>query len=234
MKPLFFSAIALSCLGLFVSSSNAAPPKTKRKPDPRKAQIEDVAGLPRVLIVGDSISLGYTLLVREAFDGKANVHRPPTNCGPSLMGAMAIDKWLGKKKWDVIHFNFGIHDLRNNATLGKARTGPDGTRWVKADEYEKNLRNIVARLKKTRAKLIWCSTTPIPKGIEHRVVADSAEYNAIAAKIMKENGIAINDLYGFVKPQMKDLMKPEDVHFKPEGSQALSKQVISAIQKQLK
>src|SRR5262245_41201760 len=89
-----------------------AQAKPKPAPNPAYAQIEDVAGLPRVLLIGDSISIGYTLDVREELKGKANVHRPATNCGPTTSGVRGIDQWLkvgaGSGKWDVIHFNFGL------------------------------------------------------------------------------------------------------------------------------
>lgn len=45
--------------------------------------VKDVPGLPRVLLIGDSVSRGYTLAARKALAGKANVHRAPENCGPS-------------------------------------------------------------------------------------------------------------------------------------------------------
>jgi hypothetical protein len=68
------------------------------------------ATLPRVLLIGDSVSRGYTQAVRTALAGKANVHRAPANCGPTASGIKNIEVWLGDGKWDVIHFNFGIHD----------------------------------------------------------------------------------------------------------------------------
>ena len=76
--------------------------------------VKDDPALPRVLLIGDSVSRGYTAAVRKALAGKANVHRAPANCGPTASGIKHIDAWLtdhpGGEKWDVIHFNFGIHD----------------------------------------------------------------------------------------------------------------------------
>ena len=67
--------------------------------------VKDDPALPRVLLIGDSISIGYTVPVRAALAGKANVHRPRTNCGPTSRGVENIDAWLGDEQWDVIHFN---------------------------------------------------------------------------------------------------------------------------------
>ena len=76
------------------------------------APIKDDPKLPRVLLVGDSISIGYTLPTRDFLKGKANLHRIPTNGGPTTRGLANIDAWLGKSKWDIIHFNWGLHDLK--------------------------------------------------------------------------------------------------------------------------
>src|SRR3954467_10868139 len=93
--------------------------QTKPAANPAFAKVQDDPNLPRVLLIGDSISMGYTLPVREMLKGKANVHRPPANCGPTERGLDQLDKWLGDGKWDVIHFNFGLHDLKYLDANGK-------------------------------------------------------------------------------------------------------------------
>ena len=125
--------------------------------------------------------MGYTLQVRELLKGKANVHRPPTKCGPTIKGLAALDDWLkvgGQgKKWDVIHFNWGLHDLKYMGPNGKNLADPKAKtsrKQVPPVEYEKNLRELVKRLKKTGARLIWRNTTPVPEGARGRVPGDSA------------------------------------------------------------
>ena len=191
--------------------------------DPSLAPVEDVAGLPRVLLLGDSISMGYTLPTRELLAGKANVHRAPENCGPTSVGIQRIDAWLGDEPWEVIHFNFGLHDLKREA---------GGQQQVPLDQYEANLKAIVEKLKATGAKLIWASTTPVPEGpvSPPRVPADVVAYNEVAARIMAENEIAVNDLYSVALPRLADLQTPVNVHFTPTGSRALAEQVAKAIQ----
>src|SRR5438270_839998 len=82
------------------------------KSNPVFAPVQDDPKLPRVLLIGDSISIGYTLPTRTLFAGKANVHRIPENGGSTARGIEKIDAWLGTGKWDVIHFNWGLHDIR--------------------------------------------------------------------------------------------------------------------------
>ena len=186
--------------------------------------VEDDPTLPRVLLIGDSISIGYTAATREALTGKANVHRAPTNCGPTIKGLEELDQWLGEGKWDVIHFNWGLHDLKYI----------EDKQQVPLGEYEKNLTELVRRLKKTKAKLIWCATTPVPEGCSPpRKDEDVLAYNAVAKKIMDANGIAIDDLYAFALPRLKEIQRPANVHFSPEGSAVLAKQVAASILKAL-
>lgn len=235
ISRLVLPLVLLSLVPGFVQAQKKAETKkkaAKRAPNPVYARIKDNPALPRVLLIGDSISIGYTLPVRELLKGQANVHRPPTNCGPTTRGLGQIDAWIGKSKWDVIHFNWGLHDLKYLGPSGQnlAKPGAPGShQQVPPAEYEKNLRKLVARLKETGATLIWCSTTPVPEGAAGRVVGDSVKYNAIAAKVMKDNDVAIDDLYAFSLPKLKEIMRPANVHFTPDGSKQLARQVVTTI-----
>jgi lysophospholipase L1-like esterase len=193
-----------------------------KKPDPSLHKVDDIAGLPRVLLIGDSISMGYTVPVQKLLEGKANVHRIPTNGGPTTNGTAHIKQWLGDSKWDVIHFNWGLHDIK---------IMPDGTRQVSPEDYEKNLRSLVATLKSTGAKLIWCSTTPVSEGTTGPVRTNDnvLAYNAIAKKIMDENGIQTDDLYAFALPQLSTIQLPKNVHYNAAGYSTLAEQVVKAI-----
>ena len=232
----FFLPLALaSCLAL--TPLAAQKPKPAAKPAGPLAPVEDQEGLPRVLLIGDSISIGYTVPVRELLKGKANVHRPSTNCGPTSRGVSGMDQWLGKRKWDVIHFNWGLHDLKYLGPNGENLADPKATdshQQIPPAEYEKNLQLLVKRMKKTGARLIWCSTTPVPSGAKGRVVGDSVKYNQIALRVMKEHGIAIDDLYGFSIGKLEKIQRPANVHFTPEGSRMLAEQVVKSISRQLK
>lgn len=200
--------------------------------------------LPNVLILGDSISIGYTLPVRKFLAGKANVFRPmrkdgkgPDNCGDTTIGMANIDKWLGETKWDVIHFNWGLWDLcyrhPDSKSQGK-RDKINGTLSTTPENYEKNLETLVARLKQTGAKLIWASTSVVPEGEVGRHVGDDAKYNAIARRVMERNKIPINDLHATTKAFSADhFVGPGDVHFTSVASAKLAEQVAAEIIKQL-
>jgi len=180
--------------------------------------VKDDPSLPSVLLIGDSISRGYTIATRNALAGKANVHRAPANCGPTATALKHLDVWLGKRDWDVIHFNFGIHD----------RKTPLG-------DYESRLRTIVKRLQARTEVLIWASTTPIPD--DWQAFPDGSksivDRNAVAASIMKEQGIVTDDLYAVISPRLAEVQIAKDVHFKEAGCQILGAQVAKSVLGQL-
>ena len=183
---------------------------------------QDQPKLPRVLLIGDSISIGYTPHTTKLLESKAKVTHHAGNAENTRNGLKLLPTWLKEGPFDVIHFNWGLWDL------------VDGGKAVPIDEYEQNLRELVKQLKETKAKLIWASTTPVPEvnGRKRRDV-DVVAYNAVAKKIMEENKVPIDDLYEFVKPQLAKLQLANDVHFSKEGSLELAKQVAQSIQKVL-
>jgi len=180
--------------------------------------VQDVAGLPKVLLIGDSVSRGYTQAVRKALAGKANVHRAPENCGPTANGLKKIDIWLGEEKWDAIHFNFGIHDRNTPLT-----------------DYGARLETLVQRMAKTGAKLVWASTTPIPDDASKQQTAASViERNQLAATIMEKYGVKTDDLFEAITPQLATLQNPNDVHFNAAGYDFLGQTVATAVEAALK
>ena len=73
--------------------------------------------LPNVLIVGNSISIGYTPYVRENLKGIANLYRIPENGGETRKGVGKMKFWLSETEWDIIHFNFGFRSSRNKRSF---------------------------------------------------------------------------------------------------------------------
>ena len=231
MKKIIF--LSLPLLITYITFTSAQSKKAKRVSP--MAPIEEVKGLPNVLIIGDSISIGYTLPTRALLKEKVNLHRIPTNGGPTIKGVSEIEKWLGTKKWDLIHFNWGLHDLKY--------MGKDGTNLVPKEkggivqvplaDYEKNLEKLVIRMKNSTTKLVWRNTTPIPPGSKARYVGDSVKYNQAADRVMKKHGVPTLDLYTPSKKNMKDWMKKANVHYHAHGSQALAELVAKDITNRL-
>lgn len=227
---------SLLCMLAFVGGSQGAEtpatPAATKPPaviDPALVPVEDVAGLPRVLLIGDSIAMGYTLPVRASLRGRANVHRPLENCGDTARGLLRLEAWLGAGRWDVIHFNFGLHDLKYLDAQGKYVAPAQGKVVSTLPQYEANLRELVARLQRTGATLIYATTTPVPGGTLARIEHDEIAYNAVARRVMKEAGVAIDDLHALAIARQSELQRPKDVHFTEAGYRRLGEAVTASV-----
>ena len=247
MKPTSTLLLALLlCGSAFVRAADPAAyqPEAGSKTETNKKPVWAFTpnpSLPNVLILGDSISIGYTLQVRELLKGKANVFRPVSangasavNCQGTTIGAEQIDQWLAGPKWSVIHFNWGLHDLKHVTKAGTSQNSNSAADPVQAtiEEYSQNLEGIIGKLRTTGAQLIFATTTPVAPGTTSplREVDAPARYNAAALKVMKAHGITVNDLFAVCEPRLEELQLPRNVHFKPEGSTALARQVATTIE----
>jgi lysophospholipase L1-like esterase len=189
------------------------------------ALAQDPGGkLPRVLIIGDSISMGYTEPLKKLLAGIANVQRIGENGGPTTNGVAHLDQ-LPPGPWQVVTFNFGLHDLKLDT----------GSHQVDLPQYEANLKTIADALRKTGAKLIWVTTTPVPRGNLNpkRERADVPLYNEAAARVLKGKVDAVCDLYSAVLSREPDLQLKENVHFTVAGYDFLAEQVAAAVRTQL-
>lgn len=176
--------------------------------------------MPRVLIIGDSISRSYTAAVRNALKGKANVHRAPANCGRTEYFFKNGEVWLNQNnsdKWDVIVFNFGIHD--NGKT---------------PDQYRANLEKILTRLQATGATIIWARTTPWGQIREKGEAGDkSVPLNRTSDIFARDHGLTVVDLHAVVHPELDRLQGKDGTHFTDEGARKLGDAVARAISERL-
>jgi lysophospholipase L1-like esterase len=179
--------------------------------------------LPRILIIGDSISIGYTPPVQKLLAGQATVERIPGNAAHTRNGVEKIASWLGNAKWDLVHVNFGLHDLRRM---------DDGQYQIAPAEYEANLHKIFDALAKTGARLTFATTTPVPhaKVSPPRADIDVELYNNIARRVLAPRNVTIIDLYAAALPRLAEIQQRSNVHFHPDGSDFLATQVVKAWQ----
>jgi alpha-galactosidase len=219
-------ALLVACASQTTISTDY-PPYQETPTNPAMQPVADDPRLPRVLLIGDSISIGYTVPVRGLLKGIANVHRIPENGGPTTRGLAKLDEWLGTNEWGVIHFNWGLHDLKLEAP---------GQHQVELEEYELNLARLLDRLQRTGAALIWATTTPVPKGVKgpERDPADVPRYNEAARRVMEAAGVRINDLYAFTQPRLEGVQIPQNVHFTAAGSGEIARPVARQIREALK
>jgi lysophospholipase L1-like esterase/dienelactone hydrolase len=213
----------------------AAAPAQPPKVDPAPAR-------PRVLLMGDSIRLGYAPLVAKKLDGTADVFGFPENGGDTAATLKQLDAWVKDKKppFDkpgpplVVHFNCGLHDLKFGKKAGKHQ--------VPVEEYAANLKAIVAKLKAVTPHVVFASTTPIlddrhagRKADFDRFDKDVQAYNAAAAKVMADLGVPVDDLNRIVRDGgAGELLGKDGTHYTPAGNERLADAVADVVRRQLK
>jgi acyl-CoA thioesterase-1 len=200
---------------------------------------------PNVLIYGDSISIGYSSTVRKNLEAKATVIRLFKNGGSShnfILNMNEMKETMFQPhlehgwgfKWDVIHFNVGLHDLKY---LKGKNLNKKGEQVSSISEYKTNLDKICKYLKAEfpQAKLIFATTTPVPENAKGRFVGDSVKFNQAALVVLENHpDIVINDLYAFTNPNLKAwAIEPGNVHYSALGSEKQGEEVSGIIAKYL-
>jgi dienelactone hydrolase/lysophospholipase L1-like esterase len=217
-------AVIVLCAALCGLHSAAGQPKP---PDSKPA-------LPKVVLVGDSIRMGYAPLVAKRLEGQALVISATANGGDSANVLKNLGEWVVREKPDVVHFNCGLHDLK----LSKK----DKQHQVGLEAYQANLKQIVARLQKeTTAAVVFASTTPIlderhaqRKADFDRLETDVQHYNDAAATVLKGAGVVVHDLHAVVEQGGAGrLLGSDGTHYTAEGYERLADAVTACVLRQL-
>lgn len=224
-KPVLFLAILFSATFVGCAAEPAVPPV--------RESIEwcdiwishaNKTNLPRVLLIGDSITRDYYPEVEKRLAGKAYVGRLSSAAfvaDPALR--QQIQMVLSQYRFDVIHFNNGMH----------------GWHCSEAD-YGRALPSLIATLRSNapQARLIWANTTPLRDG-KGANGDPSAEYsderiaarNQIAGEIMAVQKIPVNDLFTPMLGHPE--YHSDNVHFNGQGVQVQAAKVAEAVEKEL-
>ena len=192
-----------------------------------------MSNLPVVILIGDSIRMGYQAVVAREMEGVAEIWGPEQNGGNSANVLGHLDEWILAREAAVVHVNCGLHDLRKEFDTGEPA--------LDLRAYETNVREILGRLKREFAgKVVWVTTTPVNEEWHHankgfdRFAADVDAYNKIASGIAGELGIQIDDLFAVIIEGGRDqLLRDDGVHFTEEGSELLGKAVADCIKAML-
>ena len=184
--------------------------------------------LPLIVLIGDSIRMGYQDHVVSELEGRAEVWVPKENGGDSRNVLAHLDQWVFTRQPDLVHVNCGLHDLKRAFGAESA---------VPLVEYEGNVRHILQRLQRElNGAVVWATTTPVDENLHHqnkgfdRLEADVETYNAAASAVAVDLGVPIDDLFAVVEGEGKaQLLTQDGVHFTEEGSQLLGRVVAECI-----
>jgi len=188
--------------------------------------------MPDVVLIGDSIRMGYEATVRAQLPN-LNIYSPEKNGGDSNNVRNNLEEWAINQNARIIHINCGLHDLKKDFETA--------TPQVALETYQDNVKHILTRLQnETDATLIWALTTPVNEKWHHerkgfdRFESDVVSYNNAVQEICEDLKIHVNDLYSVVQNAGRDsILKPDGVHFEEKGCDLLGKAVAEFIQSKL-
>jgi len=200
---------------------------------PRLTRAMEGAVLPKVVLLGDSIRMGYRDFAERELKGRATIWAPEENCRTSDYIIYHLHAWIRQQQPDLVHMNAGLHDIRTLSYHAKA-----GETIVKPGHYRDNLETIFKWVREeVGCKIIWATTTPVidekvkaRKGSFTRYDADVRHINRIALQAARKYHVPINDLYTFAREEIGEAgMKKDGVHFREEASEMLGIKVAERI-----
>lgn len=185
--------------------------------------------LPLVMLLGDSIRIGYQAVVQRELTGRAEIWWPDENGAHTAHTLARLDTWLDGRQPAVIHLNCGLHDLWRE---------PDDQLRHSEAVYATNLAAVLDRLRQTAAVVVFALTTPVDQtrqvtsnyGRIVRYDADVPRYNDLARRLCEARGVVVNDLYGVVEQAGRDgLIGADGVHYSPAGCEVLGRAVAACV-----
>lgn len=181
-----------------------------------------------IILIGDSIRIGYAPFVKRELQDVAQIWEPEKNGFTSRNVLLHLEPWVLSREADVVHLNCGLHDLARD----QDRDGTLRDVRVSLEEYERNVRQILARVQQCGKTIFWATITPVHqenhrtyKGMQ-RWESDIEKYNEVASRVARERNVPVDDLNRVVTEAGRDeVLLPDGVHYTEAGYELLGKAV---------
>ena len=187
-----------------------------------------MAGIPKLLLLGDSIRMSYQPHVARLLEGRAEVVGPADNCQYSLYTLSSLDRWIGEfGQPDIVHWNNGIHDSGHNPNRCPVQ--------IPIEMYRANLEFILGRLTAMTPNLIWATITPVHPD---RPLRDTEwswrneeidRYNDVARELMESRNVPIDDLHALVWSNVAEFLSEDQLHLSEAGQAACAQAVVESV-----
>ena len=172
--------------------------------------------MKKIVLIGDSIRLGYDKFIRHAFSGVATVCSPDDNCMFAQYVLRFAQEWKNDGAWgddvDVVHWNAGLWDVLR--LFGDEPLTP-------LEFYGDTIKRVHKRLRLLfpKAKIIFATSTSVQEEKYNanfkRCNSEINEYNRVAVNALKELDTDINDLYS-ITINAPDECRSDATHFNTE------------------
>lgn len=221
---------------LSVTAANVDPWAPILRFSRRTNPVVEDGSLPRVLIIGDSISAHYLERLRLLMEGEANIVGEASldikknswaAVGPRFYRSDSASKDDNLKNflaesgpWDIVHFNNGIH------MFAGAKPGDE-------KPYAEQLKKVVATIRESGAVCLFANSTGT---VADNTIAKSPHYltnckafNAAAEAVMRELGVPVTDIYGMIQPRIEELISGDLIHTNAEADQMMAELIATRL-----
>ncbi len=188
---------------------------------------------PQVLLIGDSIRMGYCHMVQAELADEADVIFPDGNCRSTHYVIESLGGWMAMcdpRRLAAVHMNCGHWDA--------ARFDDDEEPLTSLSVYAANIGRIIRHLKKhfPNAKTSFATTTPMNPSVEHcanhRTTDEIRVYNRVGIEAALAQGAGIDDLFAFTENWGAEAYL-DYCHFTEDSNQKLAKTVADFLRKEL-
>ncbi len=186
--------------------------------------------MKKVILIGDSIRMGYDKYIKESLADAAEVYYPSENCRFTTYILRFVHEWKKKGEWpgdaDIVHWNAGLWDLPE--ILGDGPVTP-------IDHYADNIARIDRRLRLLfpKAKMVFATCTAVQEEKYGRdfVRRNSVieQFNAAAIKALEGTDTIINDLYEITASSPESCHSDKTHYSTPDGIKLVGGKVLSVI-----
>lgn len=188
--------------------------------------------MKKILLLGDSIRMGYDKYTRDKLSGVAEVYFPEENCKFSMNMVRYIYEWadqlkLKREEIDVVHWNAGLWDCLHME---------DGEPLISVDIYERTIERIQGLINTAypNARSIFATSTPVSEQMwkwqgKKRYNSEIEQYNEAARRALSKYDVKINDLYALLSPLPDSYHSDATHYYTPESTKLIGDEVVSNI-----
>ena len=176
----------------------------------------------KIMLLGDSIRLGYQDKVREFLGDGFEVYAPEDNCRFVRYAMFCLPDYLRAcPDPAVIHWNNGLWDMQHRFGDGQPFTAPL--------RYIEDLEKMAGLLRGVTERVIFATTTPVNSANPEQSNQTIDHFNALAVPAMRDCGLAINDLHALVAQDVPRYICDDLTHLSEAGKEACARQVTTSI-----
>ncbi len=187
--------------------------------------------MKKIILIGDSIRLGYDKYVKDALEGVAEVYYPNDSARFSQYTLRYLSDWKHDNGWgddiDLVHWNTGLWDVLE--MYGEAPISNPQQYGETIGKIERQIRILFPN-----AVQIFATNTSVieekygPTRKRHNSTIE--QYNRIAVETLSDTGCRINDLYTLTQNAPVEIRGGDPTHFyTPEGTKLIGDRVLSYI-----